>query len=182
VTDKIPFEPDPVEPPRILKSRTSKVDLGALFLIPKSQMMWTMQVVVREKDPDRELHAHFRVVELDQPTVDPPFESRIVPTGGVDPELRDLTFMVSTDTLAPGKCHQLELAVSGHFLRDAEDPTMDVSAPAFFNFVDPRFADDLDIAKWTVFEGKDTDTLAQDLAKTCNPRTDLITAPNVLMQ
>jgi hypothetical protein len=182
VTEKIPFEPDPLEPPQILDSRTSMVDIGDHFLIDKTtQAMWTMQVVVREQDPSRELRAHYRVYEPIKQT-DPPFEQRVVPTGGVDPELRDLSFTVSSDTLSPGKCHKLELAVSGHFLKDEEEPTMDVSAPAFFKFVDPRYADDRAIAVWYVFEGKDNDTLAPDLAQSCGASTVFLTPPKVLMQ
>jgi hypothetical protein len=181
VTEKFPFEPEPLEPPDILNSPTFKIEIGDTFLVDKTQMMWTMQVVVREKDPDRELRAHYRVVE---PTtkVEPPFETVVVPSGGPNPELRDLTFTVSTERLSPGQCHRLELAVSGHFFKNDKDPTMDVSAPGFFNFVDPNFADDLDIAKWTVYEGDDNATLAPDLAQTCGAKTDLLTPPKVLMQ
>jgi hypothetical protein len=174
VTDVIPFEEQPVEPPVILDSPTSARRIGFPFWMDKTTYtMWTMAVVVREKDATRPLTAHFRIVdpEVDVTRNPPPFDAIPVPAGGIDPELRDLTFQVQTDSLALNHCHRLELAVSGHFL--------DFSDPPFFSLVEKAFKDDLATAVWPVFEGTGdpaTSPNAADLLNSCKATIALSSA------
>lgn len=171
VTDQIPFEEAPLEPPVILNSPTSPRKIGYPFFVDKTKSMWTMQVTVREKNSLRPLAAHVRIVdpEVDDALTPPPsFDEFPVPTGGVDPELRDLTFQVQTASLKLNHCHRLELAVSGHFL--------DSSDPLDFSKVARAFKEDLATAVWGVWEGKNevTEAQAKDLLDSCKAATDLL--------
>lgn len=172
VTDQITFDEEPIEPPEILDSPTSPRQMSRPFWVEASSMMWPMQVLVREKDPNRDLVAHFRIVK---PKIDdlikspPPFDSVDVPKGGIDPELRELKFDVHTDRLDLGRCHRLELAVSGHF-----DPK-GISG-GFFSYTLPGYEDDLATAAWLVLEGDSDlpDPDAKALLDSCDADVDLL--------
>ncbi len=149
VTDKIVFPVDPDIPPTILdEPGTQTPKIGAIFCIDKpATPEWSLTVKVRDQNPQQELWAHWRVVGDNDPT--PPFEKDMVPLPAVGQLGRDFTFKVQSDTLQEGKCHHLQLAVSGSFF-DHTDPRFD--DPRYFDF--PSNIDDLAEASWWVWEGK----------------------------
>lgn len=177
VTDQITFEDEPDDPPDIRDLPTSKIKIGELFLVDAKMRQWPMKVLVRDENTTRELKAHYRIVHPDIPvdTMPPPFEEVPVPSGGLDPELREVSFTVQTDLLKIGACHRLELAVSGHFRKRTDNNF-------FFDFPQDGFEDDLDKVSWWVWEGDDPERLNKDLIiQSCNANVDLL-MPAVLSE
>ena len=165
VTDTISFDREPIEPPVILDSPTFQHKIGDVFFVDRTadETMWKMHVLVRERDVNRPLTAHHRLVEpLADPMDRPQFVTVTVPLGSVEePELRDLEFTVSTTLLQPSSCHQLQLVVSGSFEPDETDP-------GFFAFVRDN-KDDISWARWWVWEGtRGSIDKPAELIESCN--------------
>lgn len=177
VTDRIPFEAKPKEPPAILDSQTSSLKIGDLFWVDRSSSTeWPMQVVVRDANPNRELKARVRLLDPDfDPTnpedLPPPFQSIDVPKSGS--ELRDFPFTVPTSFLSLASCHRLELVVSGSFSKRAE-----AQGPAFFSYLDEDDAADIAWAKWWVWEGTTDSAMQPDKAmrivESCSAGTEVL--------
>jgi hypothetical protein len=166
VTDTISFDRKPVGPPIIEDSPTNPTDIkiGRPFWVDANKgREWSMEVLVREKDPNRALVARHRIYvpETTEPE-DQPFDPVPVPQGSIEkPQERTLRFTVSTTSLEPDKCHQLDLVVSGSF-----DPD-DVTVPSRFDLIRDRAQEhDIDRAGWSVWEG-DEDSAEVGLFKSC---------------
>jgi hypothetical protein len=154
VTDTIPFDREPIEPPDIRDSPTSPRKIGDVFFVDASKPppSWPMQVLVREKDPQRKLIARQRIYDpskTDLSMSPPPFTTVVVPLGSLEePELREVSFEVRKSLLNPDTCYRLELVVSGSFGED------DVNN-AYFDLIRVEDeAHDIDSAKWWVWEGE----------------------------
>jgi hypothetical protein len=166
VTDTISFHPEPVGPPIIESSPTFRTKINDTFWVDANDgPEWTMEVVVRDKDPDRELLARYRIYvpsKTDLRERAPQFEQFTVPKGSVeDPEERTLPFKVPTTALEPDTCHRLELVVSGSF---------DPKQSAGFWFDVPRETvneHDIDAASWQVWEGDPLMPASEKLVTTC---------------
>lgn len=146
VTDKIVFPTDPDIPPTILDEPGTATPIGSIFWIDKtSTPEFGLKVRVRDQNVGQALRAHWRVVKEGDSS--PLFDTAEIPPAAGEPN-RDLEFTVQSDGLQPGKCHHLELAVSGSFL-DPKDRRAD--DPRFFDFTSN--IDDLALASWWVWEG-----------------------------
>lgn len=174
VTDRIPFEERPMEPPEILDSLTSKLKIGDLFWVDRSgTTMWSMQVVVREADVNRPILAHWRLLDpeldLSNTNIDlPEFVQSEVPKSGS--ELRDFRFSVQVQDLPLSSCRRLELVVSGSFDETAVQDD-------FFSYVDREDRWDLAFARWWVWEGTPSTAMGENadrLVRTCKPATDVL--------
>jgi len=171
VTEEITFDEEPDLPTVIVDAPGSKTPIGHIVWLDKSaQPSWEFHVKVRDENLSQELTAHYRVVTQD--TATPQFESvKLKPN---QTELRDLTLTVKSESLRPGECHHLELAVSAAFLE---------STRPVFDAVPPGRETDVAYASWTLWEGPGSmlatvPDLAR-LAQTCGAIEDLL-APTVV--
>jgi len=129
----------------IVDTPSTLTPVGSQIWIDKSSMtMFSMDVKIRELNVSQTLTVHWRLATKDDPN--PRFTSVVLKPQG-DMVLRDFPFTVQTDPLHEHECAQLQLAVSGSFFPNREDPK-------YFDI--PNDDDDSDIAEatWLVLEGK----------------------------
>jgi len=169
VTDEITFDGQPDLPPVIVDAPGAKAEIGSIVWLDKqAASMWSFPVQIREQNVDQRLDAHFRVVH--QGNASPDFESvPVLPQAGA--VLRDLTLVIKAESLRPGECHHLELAVSAAFFNGVK--------PVFFDAVPPGREDEVAYASWWLWEGPG-DTLATEpdkarLAETCRAVESFLT-------
>jgi hypothetical protein len=161
--------PDPTNVPPIIQDDPASIaKIGSTIWLDSETPQGTFRVRVRDEDTEQVLDARWRLVQQGVPL--PAFTS--LPPLPAGPLVRPLDFSVAGTQLSDGKCHQLELAVSGNFWKDAfgEDRT----DPIYFAEVTPEFEDDLALATWQIWEGKGSTQTTDDekvrLLDSCNAK------------
>jgi hypothetical protein len=162
--------PDPTNvPPIIQDDPTSIAKIGSIvWLDSEKPQTWTFSVQVRDEDIDQVLDARWRLVKEGEST--PPFTS-LDPLPGGRP-LRQVQVRLLSTQLSDGRCHHLELAVSGNFWKDAQG--MERTEPWLFAEVMGEFPDDIALASWWIWEGEgNTQTTVDEKARlldSCNAK------------
>lgn len=168
VNDEIMFEEEPNFPPVILDAPNPVVRIGEHIWIDGSAVpMLDLDVRVRDENINQELIAHWRVLGQGETLAE--FDDQVLPPGLL---VRDLRISVnSARSIDDGRCHRLELAVSGSFLKNQKrkevfDVTLDNA--------------DIDTAVWWIWEGRgEAGTLPQEkaaLVDSCDAIEALLTA------
>lgn len=141
VTDPISFPEPESHPPTIIDS-PGGVPIGSTFWIDLDEPVneWELPVRIRDDDVAQALKARHRVRTEDEP--EPEWSEVTIAPSGVP--LREHKVELFRGDIKQGRCHHVELVVSGSFFpRD--------DRPAFFDAV--LEVDDLASASWTIWEG-----------------------------
>lgn len=142
MTDQINFEEQQDFPPAFLNEPTAP-RIGTTIRINRANQTApaSMRIRIRDENVDDELTLRMRIRLKNEDN--PPFTERLVPNSGTP--VRDFEVPLQIDQLRFGKCHMLELVVSGSFI--PTDP------PNFF-YREKKDPDDIAFASWYVWEGE----------------------------
>jgi hypothetical protein len=173
VTDPIEFDAPEGSPPMLLNPPSAKVPLGHIAWVDGTSGItsWKFTLRVRDEDIGQNLQARWRVVKEGnttprfEPTIDLPYNGTLT---------RDFDILLEAGQLDMGKCHRLDVAVSGSFLDDDN--------PLAFDFALEN--NDLAVSNFWIWEGPGeiaaTDVLKRDLVDSCNAIEDLTTSSSPL--
>lgn len=144
VTDEIQFPEDVSYPPTIVDVPGAEI-IGAIVWIDLEghpQNEWSFPIRIRDDNVDQTLDARYRVVPGGE-TLPLWTQDEIAPSGS--PVREDYEVKVRFGDLKPGKCHRVELAVSGTFVKRSRP------SPGLFHVTTDE--DDLALVSWTIWEG-----------------------------
>ena len=165
VTDPIDF-PEPVAYPPSIGDAPGGVPIGSTVWIDLGAAMneWEFPVQVRDDNVEQTLFARHRVRTEDNPT--PAWtEVELAPSGV---PVREHKVELFRGDIEQGRCHQVELVVSGGFFGRDDPP--------FFDAV--LSVEDIARASWTIWEGKgERETSEAEkalLVDSCNALADFL--------
>jgi hypothetical protein len=170
--------PDPTNVPPIIQDDPNSIaKIGStIWLDSEKSQNWTFSVQVRDEDTEQVLDARWRLVNEDEPM--PAFNPLPQLLAGM--LVRPLEFTVTSPQLSDGRCHHLELAVSGSFFKDRTGK--DRTDP--FYFAEVTLEDDLALAYWTIWEGEGINATTDDekvrLVDSCKADESLLGNPSTV--
>lgn len=170
VTDPVEFDSDEGSPPMLLDPPATAVPLGEHAWVDTTTGVtsWRFTLRVRDEDITQSLQARWRVVKEGNPT--PRFDTIDLPFNGT--LTRDFDILLEAGQLDMGKCHRLDVVVSGGFVQS--------DSPLAFDF--PLVPGDIDVGNWWIWEGPGelaaSDALKRDVVDSCNAIETLLTPPS----